>query len=153
MPHLLSPRALATAADGGDAGIGVSGAVPWVPPGPVTVDTSLPQEHDHGPHDHGPADTRDDRPLLLFFTDRRSGVARRMSSLVAWVSVTEKTRLRVIEVDVDENERFTRALEVTTVPTLLLVRDRDVLARHEGRATGQDIEELIRPHVTRSGAH
>ena len=41
-----------------------------------------------------------------------------MSSLVAWVSVTEKARLRVIEVDVDENHRFTKALEVTTVPTL-----------------------------------
>jgi thioredoxin-like negative regulator of GroEL len=95
---------------------------------------------------------RDDRPLLLFFTTRRSGVARRMSSLVAWVSVTEKARLRVIEVDADENETFARALKVSAVPTLLVVRDRRVLARHEGRATGHDIEELIRPHVTRDGA-
>ena len=75
-----------------------------------------------------------------------------MSSLVAWVSVTEKARLRVIEVDVDQNERFAAALEVETVPTLIVVHDRQVLARHEGRATGQDIEELIRPHVTRSAA-
>jgi thioredoxin-like negative regulator of GroEL len=95
--------------------------------------------------------SHDDRPLLLFFTNKRSGVARRMSSLVAWVSVTEKARLRVIEVDVDENETFTRALNVSAVPTLLVVHDRRVLARHEGRATGQDIEELIRPHVTRDG--
>jgi len=94
----------------------------------------------------------DGRPLLLFFTNRRSGVARRMSSLVAWVSVTEKARLRVVEVDVDENAEFTRALDVSTVPTLLVVRGREVLARHEGRATGQDIEELIRPHVSRNGA-
>src|SRR5262249_43987591 len=100
-------------------------------------------------HDHG----HDDRPLLLFFTSRQSGVARRMSSLVAWVSVTEKARLRVIEVDVEENRRFTDALEVSTVPTLLVVRERAVLARHEGRATGHDIEELIRPHVSRNGSH
>jgi hypothetical protein len=72
-----------------------------------------------------------------------------MSSLVAWVSVTEKARLRVIEVDADENETFTRALNVSAVPTLLVVQGRRVLARHEGRATGQDIEELIRPHVNR----
>jgi thioredoxin-like negative regulator of GroEL len=76
-----------------------------------------------------------------------------MSSLVAWVSVTEKARLRVIEVDVDENQRFAKALEVTSVPTLLLVHDRQVLARHDGRATGQDIEELIRPHVARAPSH
>jgi len=94
-----------------------------------------------------PGAGRDARPLLLFFTDRRSGLARRMSSLVAWVSVTEKSRLRVIEVDVDENRRFAKALDVLSVPTLLLVHDREVLGRHEGRATGQDIEDLIRPHV------
>ena len=93
------------------------------------------------------ATAHDARPLLLFFTDRRSGVARRMASLVAWVSVTEKPRLRVIEVDVDENRRFAKALDVTSVPTLLLVHEREVLGRHEGRATGQDIEDLIRPHV------
>jgi thioredoxin-like negative regulator of GroEL len=107
------------------------------------------QEHDPR-HDRQPR--RDERPLLLFFTNRRSGVGRRMASLVAWVSVTEKARLRVIEVDVEENERFARALNVTAVPTLLVVHDRRVLARHEGRATGQDIEELIRPHVTRNGS-
>lgn len=94
-----------------------------------------------------PVTGHDARPLLLFFTDRRSGVARRMSSLVAWVSVTEKSRLRVIEVDVDENRRFARALDVSTVPTLIVVHEREVLGRHEGRATGQDIEDLIRPHV------
>src|SRR5262245_32140130 len=73
---------------------------------------------------------RDERPLLLFFTSRRSGVARRMASLVAWVSVTEKARLRVVEVDVDANEPFARALAVTSVPTLLVVHGRAVLARH-----------------------
>jgi len=103
--------------------------------------------------EHAHEQAGDDRPLLLFFTNRRSGVARRMSSLVAWVSVTEKARLRVIEVDADENHRFTKALEVTTIPTLLLVHERNVLARHEGRATGQDIEDLIRPHVARAVSH
>ena len=39
------------------------------------------------------------------------------------------------------------------MPTLLVVHERQVLARHEGRATGQDIEDLIRPHVARDGSH
>jgi len=117
-------------------------------PSATHVSPAHPAQDEHG-YD---ASRHEDRPLLLFFTDRRSGVARRMSSLVAWVSVTEKARLRVIEVDVDENRRFAKALEVTTVPTLLLVHGREVLARHEGRATGQDLEELIRPHVARNGS-
>ena len=89
----------------------------------------------------------DERPTLVFFTSRRSGPARRMSSLVAWVRVTEKARLRVVVVDTDEDQRLMRALGVSSIPALVLVRGRDELGRLEGRATGRQIERLIRPHV------
>jgi|SRR5687767_6825600 len=89
----------------------------------------------------------DERPTLLFFSSRRSGPARRMASLVAWVNVTEKNRLRVLEVDADSNEPLMRALDVDTVPSLVLLGGSRVLARHEGRATGRQIERLIRSHV------
>ncbi len=70
-----------------------------------------------------------------------------MSSLVAWVGVTEKARLRVLEIDIDEDRRLMQALGVSTVPALVLVQDRSVIGRLEGRATGRQIERLIRPHV------
>ena len=89
----------------------------------------------------------DERPTLLFFSSTRSGPARRMSSLVAWISVTEKARLRVLTVDTDRDERLMRALGVSAVPALVLVRGPDELGRLEGRATGRQIERLIRPHV------
>ena len=89
----------------------------------------------------------DERPLLLFFSTRRSGPARRMSSLVAWVRVTEKKRLRVVEVDADDHADLADALEVSTVPTLVLLRGRKILGRLDGRATGNDITRLIRPHL------
>lgn len=73
-----------------------------------------------------------------------------MSSLIAWIHVTEKDRLRVLEVDADTNEPLMRALDVDTVPALVLLADREVLARHEGRATGRQIERLIRPHIVGS---
>lgn len=71
-----------------------------------------------------------------------------MASLIAWVHVTEKHRLRVLEVDADANGRLMKALEVDTVPSLVLLGDgSQVLARHQGRATGRQIERLISPHV------
>ena len=70
-----------------------------------------------------------------------------MSSLVAWVRVTEKARLRVLVVDTDEDQRLMRALGITSVPALVLVHGRKELGRLEGRATGRQIEHLIRPHV------
>jgi len=90
---------------------------------------------------------RDERPTLVFFSSSRSGPARRMSSLVAWVRVTEKSRLRVLVVDTDQDQRLMRALDVTAIPSLVLVRGRTELGRLEGRATGRQIERLIRPHV------
>jgi thioredoxin-like negative regulator of GroEL len=91
--------------------------------------------------------SRDDRPVLLFFSNRRSGPARRMSSLIAWVGVTEKKRLRVVEVDADANAGLAKALDVSCIPTVVLLRGRKILGRLDGRATGTDISRLIRPHV------
>ena len=89
----------------------------------------------------------DDRPLLLFFSNRRSGPARRMSSLVAWVGVTEKKRLRVVEVDADVNAQLAEALDVSSVPALVLMKGAKVLGRLDGRVTGTDITRLIQPHL------
>lgn len=70
-----------------------------------------------------------------------------MASLVAWVRVTEKRRLRVLEVDADANAKLARALEVSTIPSLVLVRGRKILGRVDGRATGTDINRLIQQHI------
>ncbi len=70
-----------------------------------------------------------------------------MESLVAWIKVTQKKRLRVIDVDADRNPALIRRLAVKTIPSLLLVKDRRVVSRLEGRVTGRQIDEMIRPHL------
>jgi thioredoxin-like negative regulator of GroEL len=70
-----------------------------------------------------------------------------MESLVAWVKVTQKKRLRVIDVDADHNPALVRRLGVSKLPALVLVKDHRVLGRLEGRATGRQIDELIRQHL------
>ena len=86
-------------------------------------------------------------PALVFLSKRSSGPSRRMESLVAWVKVTQKKKLRVIDVDADENPSVVEKLEVGKIPALVLIKDRRVLGRLEGRATGQQIDDLIRPHL------
>jgi thioredoxin-like negative regulator of GroEL len=70
-----------------------------------------------------------------------------MESLVAWVKVTQKKRLSVIDVDADQNPTLVSKLDVGQIPALVLIKDRRVLGRLEGRATGQQIDDLIRPHL------
>jgi thioredoxin-like negative regulator of GroEL len=83
----------------------------------------------------------------VFVGRARSGPSRRMESLVAWVKVTQRKRLRVVDVDADASPDLVRTLGVSEVPALVLVKDRRVLGRLEGRVTGRQIDDLIRPHL------
>lgn len=93
------------------------------------------------------SDAADDRPLLLFFSSRRSGPARRMAGVVAWLRVNRKRRLRVVEVDVDTGHRLAEALDVDAVPTLVLVDRGAVVGRLDGRSTGPEILRFLEPHL------
>ena len=86
-------------------------------------------------------------PTLVFVSGRRSGASRKMESLVAWVKVTQKKRLRVVDVDADRSPELIDHHGVRKIPSLLVLEDGQVVDRLEGRATGRQIEALIRPHL------
>ena len=71
-----------------------------------------------------------------------------MHGLIAWLQVTRKASLRITEVDLDDNPGLARELGVETAPTLILLRDGHPLARLIGRATGKQIDDMLRPFVT-----
>ena len=98
--------------------------------------------HDRRDSD-GPARRRPKKPILLFFTRRTSGPARRMESLIAHVARKERRRLTVVSVDADENSTLAERLSVEEIPTLVLVKGRAPVGRLEGRATGGQIDDLI----------
>ena len=87
------------------------------------------------------------RATLVFVRRYSSGASRRMESLVAWVKVTQKRHLDVLELDVDRHSSLVAELGVETAPSLVVVKDRRVVGRLEGKASGRQIEELIRPHL------
>jgi thioredoxin-like negative regulator of GroEL len=91
--------------------------------------------------------TRDDRPLLVFFTSRRSGPARRMESLLAHIARKERSRLRVSKVDVEERPDLSQRFRVEQVPSLVLVIEKRVVSRIDGRATAPRIEAMLEPHL------
>ena len=89
----------------------------------------------------------DPRPLLVFFSSRRSGPARRMESLLAHIARKERQRLRVTIVDVDDKSELAERFRVATVPTLVLVKEKRVVARLDGRASAPRIERMLEPHL------
>jgi thioredoxin-like negative regulator of GroEL len=91
--------------------------------------------------------TSDSRPLLVFFAAAKSGPARRMESLIAHVARKERARLRVTQVDVEEQPELAERFRVHTIPTLALVKGRRVVARLEGRASAPRIERMLSRHL------
>jgi thioredoxin-like negative regulator of GroEL len=70
-----------------------------------------------------------------------------MDGLVSWLYVRERRRLRLKTVDVDRHPDVAERFRVGQVPTLLLVKDRRVVVRLEGRVTGRQIDTAILPHL------
>jgi thioredoxin 1 len=90
----------------------------------------------------------DDRPSLVFFHSVRSGPARRMESLIAHVERKERSRLRVRHVDVDARPDLAERFAVVEIPSLVLVKDRQVVDRIDGRASAPQIERMLAEHVS-----
>jgi thioredoxin-like negative regulator of GroEL len=85
--------------------------------------------------------------MLVFFTSRKSGPARRMESLLAHIARKERTTLAVKRVDVDERPDLAERFRVAEVPALALVKGTSVVARLEGRATAPKIDAMLDAHV------
>lgn len=89
----------------------------------------------------------DDKPLLVFFTSERSGPARRMESLLAHLARKERTRVRIMRVDVDQQPEVAEKFRVDDVPTLVLVHGKRVVDRIQGRASAPRIETMLARHL------
>jgi thioredoxin-like negative regulator of GroEL len=96
----------------------------------------------------GPGGNR--RNLLVFFSAWRSGPARRMDSLLAHLARKERHRLQVARVDVEQQPELAKRYNVRRVPTLVLLKGRQAVARLEGRANAAEIEQLVEPHLEES---
>jgi thioredoxin-like negative regulator of GroEL len=70
-----------------------------------------------------------------------------MDSTLAHLARKERGRLRLTRVDVDELPEVAERFDVEEVPTLMLVRNRRVVDRLEGRVSVPRIEAMLEQHL------
>jgi thioredoxin-like negative regulator of GroEL len=70
-----------------------------------------------------------------------------MESLLAHVARKERDRLRMRRVDADAHPDLVQKFGVDEIPALVLVVDRRVIGRLDGRANLPQIEELLEPYL------
>ena len=70
-----------------------------------------------------------------------------MESLLAHLARKERHRLRVARVDVEQRPELARRFGVDDVPALVLLKDRQAVARLDGRTSAPRIEQMLEPHL------
>jgi thioredoxin-like negative regulator of GroEL len=76
-----------------------------------------------------------------------------MESLLAHLARKERYRLRVARIDAEMQPEWIERLQITEIPTLILIKDRRPVARLEGRVSAPQIERMIAPHLAPADTH
>jgi thioredoxin 1 len=75
-----------------------------------------------------------------------------MESLLAHLARKERTRLRVMRVDIEEQPELAERFGVAAVPTLVLVKGKRIVDRIDGRASAPKIEGMLASHLAAAAA-
>ncbi len=96
-----------------------------------------------------------DRPTLCFFYSPTSGPSRRVEAFLAHVLQRGKKHrtFAVQRVNCDEHPELAERYAVKQMPTLIVIENRRVLGRLEGRCGRRAIEELLEPWLGREAGH
>jgi len=70
-----------------------------------------------------------------------------MESLVAHIAHRDRARLRVLHVDIDRRTDLLERFDVRDVPTVVLVVDKKVVARIDGRASAPKMDAMLAEHL------
>ncbi len=86
-------------------------------------------------------------PTLVDFWAIWCGPCRMVAPVVDEIAHEQIGKLRVMKLDVDENERTAMTYGVMSIPTLILFKDGKPVERIVGFRPKRDLEKKILPHL------
>jgi thioredoxin 2 len=94
----------------------------------------LPWIADAGDDDFAEVAERGPVPVLVDMWATWCGPCRMVSPALERIATDRRGQLKLVKVDVDKAPRLSQRFEVRAVPTLMVLRDGEVLARQPGAA-------------------
>jgi thioredoxin 1 len=86
-------------------------------------------------------------PVLVDFWATWCGPCRLIAPLMDWAAQTYGDRLKVVKMEVDPNPATVAQYKVEGIPTLMLVRDGEVIERTEGAISKPKLEAFLSHHL------
>jgi thioredoxin 2 len=111
----------------------------------------LPWIVDAGEHDFAEVAERATMPVLVDLWATWCGPCRQVSPALAQLARERAGKVKLVKVDVDQAPALSQRFDVKAVPTLMVLRGGEVVARQPGAAPVNVLREWLDQALARSG--
>lgn len=84
------------------------------------------------------------QPVLIDFSAQWCGPCRMQSKILEGLVKNFKGKIRIVKIDIDENQEIALKQRVFSIPTLVLFRNGQVLWRKTGLSQRDELLELLK---------
>jgi thioredoxin 1 len=84
-----------------------------------------------------------DKPVLIDFFAEWCGPCKLMKPILAELRQRMGDKIRILKVDVDRSPVVSSAFDIQSVPTLMLIRNKDIVWRQAGVVQAGQLELII----------
>ena len=91
---------------------------------------------------------KSDQPILVDFWAVWCGPCRMVAPVVDEIAREQEGKLKVMKLDVDDNQNTAMAYGVMSIPTLILFKNGQAVERIVGFRPKADMEKKILPHLS-----
>jgi len=89
-----------------------------------------------------------DKPVLVDFWAPWCGPCRIVGPILAEIASEQETRVKIVKINIDENQQYAGQLSVFNIPTMILYKGGEPVDKIVGALPKQQILDRIEPHLS-----
>lgn len=93
-----------------------------------------------------------DKPVLIDFSAEWCGPCKMMPPILQELRQRMGDKIRILKIDIDKSPAMSQAFNVQAVPTLMLIRNRNILWRQSGVIQANQLEAILNQFILTSKA-